>query len=58
METKKLITYMKGLPKILTSDDNLKAKLREEIIKRLEEHDEMKKGIHEINQIVKILKEN
>ena len=27
-----------------------------EIIEKLEEHNEMKKGIHEINQIVKILK--
>ena len=56
METKKLTNYMKSLTKILTSDDNLKAELREEIIKRLEERDEMKKGIHEINQIVEILK--
>lgn len=44
METKELTKYMESLPQILTSDDNLKVELREEIIKRLEEHDEMKKG--------------
>ena len=40
METKKLTDYMKSLAEILTSDDNLKAKLREEIIERLEEQEE------------------
>ena len=56
METKKLTDYMKSLAGILTSDDNLKAELREEIIKRLEEHDEMEKGIHEISLLVETLK--
>ena len=42
MKTKDLVDYVENLPQILTSDDNLKAKLREEIIKRLREHDEMK----------------
>ena len=58
MTTKKLTNYMKSLGETLTSDNNLKAELRDEIIKRLEELEEMKKGIHKINQIVKILKKN
>lgn len=42
MEIKELTNYMKSLTGILTSDDNLKAELREEITRRLEEHNEMK----------------
>ena len=50
MKTKELTNYMESLARILTSDDNLKARLREEIIKRLEEHEDFKKkeGMGEI----------
>ena len=43
MKTKELIDYIKNLPQILEEDDNLKAGLREEIVQKLLEHNELRK---------------
>lgn len=53
MTTKELIEWLKAWKGDLSKPQWCTF---QEIIKRLEEHDEMKKGIHEISQIVRILK--
>ena len=55
METKELVNWLNEVIKYYKKG-TIPWKRIKEIIKRLEERDEMKEGIHEMSQIVKILK--